>query len=162
MRRIAGWAAAAVLCVALIGCGKEEDPARAKREAEYAYLDSMRVYLQELRLLDHRIGQIVLADTVSSQDIVPQIATRFQPTIVDLQERVAGMRTPSRLRPVTETLTSYLALRREAYDAAIRGMEEDKPELFDDFSRTQIEADKIGRMLESQVREAKQATPGYR
>ena len=159
---MAGWAAAALLCAAVLGCGKEDDPARAEREAEYAYLDSMRVYLQELRLLDHRIGQIVLADTVSSQDIVPQIATRFRPTIIQLQERVDGMRTPSRLEPVTETLTSYLALRRKAYDAAIRGMEEDKPELYDVFSRTQIEADKIGRMLEAQVREAKQQTPGYR
>lgn len=112
--------------------------------------------------MDHQIGQIVLADTVSSEDIVPQIAERFHPTIVQLQERVDDLAAPPRLMPVKETLTRYLGLRREAYDAAISGMEQGRSELFDTFSRKQIEADGIGRLLETQVREAKEQTPGYR
>ena len=162
MRSPTGWICAAVLCACLLACGREDDPVRAERRAEYTCLDSLRVYLQALRTMDHQIGQIVLADTVSSEDIVPQIAERFHPTIVQLQERVDDLAAPPRLMPVKETLTRYLGLRREAYDAAISGMEQGRSELFDTFSRKQIEADGIGRLLETQVREAKEQTPGYR
>ncbi|MFH1570404.1 MAG: hypothetical protein ABIL09_20600 [Gemmatimonadota bacterium] len=155
-------ALAALLALALVagGCGDPE--LRRQRLVEYSFLDSTAVYLQRLRAMDQEIGQAVLADTVNSVDIVPLISARFRPTVADLRTRVGAVATTERLVPVRDLFVQYLSLRLEAYDAAIAGLAEDRPELYDVFSRQQAEADRLGRALGQQIREVRTQVPGYR
>lgn len=148
------------LAVALSGCGDGE--LRAQRLVEHTFLDSMAVYLQNLRALDQQIGQVVMTDTVSSTQIVPLISRRFRPVVAGLHERVSALETTPKVAPVKEHLLEYLGLRLEAYDAAIGGLADNRPGLFDEFSRKQAEADRLGRALEQEIRQVRTQVPGYR
>lgn len=147
------------MSLVLNGCG--DDELRAQRLVEHSFLDSVAVHLQNLRALDQEIGRVVMTDTVSSVEIVPLIAERFRPVIAGLHRRVTALRTTPKVAPAKESLLHYLDLRLAAYDAAIAGLAEDRAELFEEFSRKQIEADRLGRAMEQQIREIKTQVPGY-
>ncbi|MFC1525748.1 hypothetical protein ACFL6X_02935 [Candidatus Latescibacterota bacterium] len=138
----------------LAGCAV--DGVDSPREIEHALLDSVRVYLVELRAMDHEIGEAVMADTVSSQRIVPLIARRFRPTVSQLRVRMTALDTTDAVGPLRRHFLQYLSTRLEAYDAAIAGLAQDRPELYNVFSRKQAEADRLGRDLQSEIREVRQ------
>ncbi|MEE2659438.1 MAG: hypothetical protein VX733_13105 [Candidatus Latescibacterota bacterium] len=143
---------------ALCSCGGEES---AQLERRHDYMDSLRVYLGDLRLLDYQIGEAVQEDTIASHRIVPLIIETLRPTLENLRKRSLSLQRPEGTEEVHELLIHYLDLRIEAYDDAIRGEAEGKPGLFKRFSQKQIEADGLGRKLEDELHELRGRTPGY-
>lgn len=148
-KRLAFFALAATASVALTlttGCGEEQ----TELQRSNAYMDSLGVFLGELRLMEHELNKIVLSDTVSADLIVPVIAERLRPTVSDLQRRTDGLRPTADVRIAHELLLKYLDLRLQAYDAALQANAESRPELFDVFAIRQIEAQEIGHKLEDE------------
>lgn len=148
-KRLAFFALAATASVALTlatGCGEEQTELQRSR----AYMDSLGVFLGELRLMEHELNKVVLSDTVSADLIVPVIAERLRPTVSDLQRRTDGLRPTADVRIAHELLLKYLDLRLQAYDAALQANAESRPELFDVFAIRQIEAQEIGHKLEDE------------
>jgi len=146
----------------LSGCGGGDESQHAQRLVEHAFLDSTAEYLQNLRAMEQEIGQMVLADTVNSVEIVPLISQRYRPLVAGLHERVLALDTTAVVAPVRKAFADYLALRVAAYDAAIAGLAEDRPELYDQFSRMQVEVDRLGRSLDRQIKEVRAQVPEYR
>ena len=58
-------------------------------------------------------------------------------------------------------LLSYLDVRLQAYDAALQGQAESRPELFELFARKQIIAQQIGRDLEDEAQRLRSQIPAY-
>ncbi len=140
------------------GCGKKD----AELQQTHAYMDSLRIYLGDLRLMDHEINKAIAGDSVSADLIVPMIAERLRPTVDDLRQRADGLHPTPAVRSAHTLLISYLDVRLQAYDAALRGQTEARTELFDLFSSKQIEAQMIGRDLEEESRRLLSQIPDYR
>ena len=138
-----------LMCCAC-GRGGEQAPAAGN------YLQEVQQVLQALRVLDQQISQQVTGDTLASNQIVPLIRQEFRPTIARLRERVAGLQPDSTFAAVNQQLLHYLDLRLKAYDLAIQGAQEERPELFEEFARLQVQADGVGRALEEDLRTARQ------
>ena len=146
-----------LLAVAAFGCGSgDTELARTHRD-----MDSLRVYLGELRAMEYELGEVVSSDSVASEVIVPLIADRFRPTVAGLRGRAEGLRATEPVRTARNLLLSYLEVRLQAYDAAILGQAEGRPELFELFAAKQSQADSLGRALEDEVFRLRSAVPGY-
>ena len=145
-----------LLGLLLCTCGRRAEESSAPA-AEY--LKEVQQVLQALRVLDQQIAQQVTSDTLASNQIVPQIRQEFRPTIARLRERVAGLKPGAGFEAVNRELLDYLDLRLKAYDLAIQGAQEEKPELLEEFGRLQIRADAVGRTLEEDLRHARQQHP---
>jgi hypothetical protein len=101
-------------------------------------------------------------DSVDTSVIIPLIADRFQPAILRLEERARQLSPTPQLEPVQQKLQEYLRLWREAYDLALQGDRERKPELFGESGNRQVQADRAGRLLEDDLTRVRQALPGGR
>lgn len=156
-RRVAS-AAQALAFAALVACGESGDPELART---HQYLDSLKVYLGELRVMEYDLGQVVQSETMASDVIVPLIAERCRPTVSGLRQRAARLQLTDRVRPTQQVLISYLDLRLAAYDAALRGQAEGRPELFELFTRRQAEADSVGLVLKDAVYQLRAQVPDY-
>lgn len=143
------WVLIAVL--ALAACGQRGKPQAAARD----YMQEVRQVLQELRALDRQIATQVTADTLDSSSIVPLIRQRYRPILADLRQRVGGLQPDSALAGVNQQLLHYLDLRLRAYDLAMQGEQEQRPELFEEFARLQVQADGVGRSLEEELRQVR-------
>ncbi len=140
--------------LALAACGRGREGAEAGRAENY--LGEVKQLLQELRALDQQIARQITADTLDSRLIVPLIRQEFRPGIARLHERASRLDHPSSIDSTHQKLLRYLELRLGAYDLAIRGEEEQNPQLFAQFSRLQLEADTVGRTLEEELRQLHQ------
>lgn len=140
-----------VAALLLAACGRRTEQAQGA-----AYLQQVQQVLQELRALDQQIAAQVTADTLGSNRIVPLIRQQYRPALAGLRQRVAGLSPSTGLEGVNQQLLHYLDLRLRAYDLAIQGAQEERPELFEEFSRLQVEADQVGRTLEEELRQARQ------
>lgn len=138
-----------IACMA-VGCGERQSE-YGEPEAVQAYLGGIRGVLQELRGLDQEIAAAVSADTMDADVIVPLIEERFRPALAGIQQRASGLTAADDLASVQRELMTYLELRLRAFDLAIQGRREGRPELFDEFTRLQIQADRLGRRLERSV-----------
>ena len=143
------WVLIAVLTLA--ACGQRGKPQAAARD----YMQEVRQVLQELRALDRQIATQVTADTLDSSSIVPLIRQRYRPVLADLRRRVGGLEPDSALAGVNQQLLHYLDLRLRAYDLAMQGEQEQRPELFEEFARLQVQADGVGRSLEEELRQVR-------
>ena len=133
-------------------------PSCGEKQTEYGpagevriYLDELKDILQQLRSLEQQIGQAVPTDTVAIEVIAPLIQDRFRPTLVDLHDRALRLQAGAALDSVHQQLLSYLELRIRAFDLVLEGVRQEQPELFDEFTRLQIEADRTGRVLEKTI-----------
>ena len=124
-------------------------------------MDSLRLYLGDLRLMDHELGKIIETDTVSADVIVPLVAERLRPTVSDLRRRADSLQPTPVLDNAHTLLLSYLDVRLQAYDAVLQGQAEARPELFELFARKQIEAQQIGRDLEDEAQRLRSQIPAY-
>ena len=127
----------------------------------HIYMDSLRVYLGELRRMDHDLNKVVTTDTLAADVIVPLIAERFRPTVADLRRRASAVTTTATVDSAHGLLLRYLDMRLQAYDAAIRGRDESRPELYEEFAHRQIEAQILGDDLEDLVQALRTSIPGY-
>jgi hypothetical protein len=125
-------------------------------------MHGVRQLLQELRQLNQEMAAATPGDTVDPNVIIPLIADRFRPAVVGLEERARRLSPTPQLEPVQEKLLDYLRLWREAYDLALQGHREGRPELYDESARRQLQADRAGRALEDDLARVRQALPGGR
>ena len=146
-----------LVALLLVAC----EPEDTELQRTHAYMDSLGVFLGELRLMDHQLNKIITADTLAAEIIVPEIAGRFRPTIAGLRGRVAAVPTTPAVDTTQTLLLQYLDTRLAAYDAAIQGHAEDRPDLFEVFARKQIEAQNLGDELEAQVQRLRGELPGF-
>ena len=135
-----------------------------EKQTEYGSAGNVRVYLnnikdifQQLRSLEQEIGQAVSGDTVAVEVIAPLIQRRFRPTLVDLRDRALQLEATTALDSVHQQLLSYLELRIRAFDLVLEGVRQERPELLDEFTRLQIEADRTGRDLEKTILRIRQS-----
>ena len=135
--------------MALAACGA------GGRSSNKGYLQEVQQVLQELRALDQQIAAQVTADTLDSRSIVPLIRQQYRPALAGLRQRVAGLKPDSAFAAVNQELQRYLDLRLQAYDLAIQGEQEQRQELFEQFSQLQVQADGVGRNLEDALRQAR-------
>jgi hypothetical protein len=119
------------------------------------YLQQVQQVLQELRALDKEIAAQVTADTLDSKRIMPLIRQQYQPALAGLRKRVAGLKPDSAFAAINQQLLGYLDLRLRAYDLAIQGEHEERQELFEEFSRLQVQADAAGQALGEELRQAR-------
>lgn len=133
-------------------------PSCGEKQTEYGpagevriYLDELKDILQQLRSLEQQIGQAVPADTIAIEVLAPLIQTRFRPALADLHDRALQLQAGAALDSVHQQLLSYLELRIRAFDLVLEGVRQEQPELFDEFTRLQIEADRTGRALEKTI-----------
>lgn len=154
-----GRAVGLVLSLALAACGGDEP---TELDRTHAYMDSLRQYLGDLRLMDHELGEVVTTDTVEATTIVPIIAGNLHPTVSDLLERARQLQPTPEVAPAHALLISYLETRLEAYDAALQGNNAQRPDLFQLFARKQVEAQEIGRQLEDEAQRLRTQVPEYR
>lgn len=151
------WIAVLLLAAAALGCGAgDTELARTHRD-----LDSLRAYLGQLRAMEDELAAATGAGEVSSEVIVPLIAARFRPTLAALRQRAERLEPTERVRGTRDLLLTYLDVRLGAYDAAIQGQAEGRPELFDLFAARQDRADSLGRGLEDQIFRLRSSVPGY-
>ncbi|MDA0338032.1 MAG: hypothetical protein O2782_22915 [bacterium] len=142
----------------LSGCADRD----TELQQTHAYMDSLRLYLGDLRLMDYDLRQIVEGDTVSADLIIPVIAETLRPKVEDLRRRADVLRpTPQTLAAHT-LLLDYLDARLQAYDAALQGQAEARPELFEMFAHKQMEAQDIGNDLEDEAQRLRTQIPDYR
>lgn len=139
-----------VAVMALVACGGRGEQANKKD-----YLQEVQQVLLELRVLDKQIAAQVTADTLDSRRIVPLIRQQYRPTLAGLRQRVAGLKPDSAFAAVNQELQRYLDLRLQAYDLAIQGAQEQRQELFEQFSQLQVQADIAGRALEEALHQAR-------
>ena len=139
-------------------------PSCGEKQTEYGpagdvrvYLDELKDILQQLRSLEQQIGRAVPADTVAIEVIAPLIQTRFRPALTDLRDRALQLQAGAALDSVHQQLLSYLELRIRAFDLVLEGVRQERPELFDEFTRLQIEADRTGRGLEKAILKIRQS-----
>ena len=151
--RVALLAALSLSC----GCGEPDTELRLN----HAYMDSLGLYLGDLRLMDYELGKVVETDTVSADVIVPLILERLRPTLDGLRRRADFLRPTPLMHNAHTLLLSYLDVRLQAYDAALQGHAESRPELFELFARKQIEAQQIGRDLEDEAQRLRSQIPAY-
>ncbi len=144
------WALAALW---LAACGGRE---RGAPESGSDYLQEVQQVLLDLRVLDKQIASQVTADTLDAGRIVPLIRDQFRPALAGLRQRVEVLKPDSAFTPVNQQLLRYLDLRLKAYDLAIRGGQEGRQELFEEFAQLQLRADTEGRNLEEALRLARQ------
>ena len=142
-----------------LACGCDEPDSKLQRT--HAYMDSLRLYLGDLRLMDHELGKVIETDTVSADVIVPLIAESLRPTLSDLRRRADFLQPTPITRDAHLLLLSYLDVRLQAYDAALQGQAESRPELFELFARKQIEAQQIGRDLQDEAQRLRSQIPAY-
>ena len=121
------------------------------------YLEALRPVLQELRTLDREIESTVSADTVASDLIVPLIQRQFRTKLVQLQVRVQQLPTTPALISTNLRLLSYLKLRIRAYDLALEGARDNRPELFNAFDQKQAQADSAARVFEISLRKVQES-----
>ncbi len=140
------------------GCGGGD----TELQNTHAYMDSLRVYLGDLRLMDHQLGKVVQSDTVSAEVSVPLIAETLRPTVGDLRRRADDLQVTPVVRDAHTLLLAYLDIRLQAYDAALQGQAEARPELFELFARKQTEAEEMGRHLEDETQRLRALVPAYR
>ena len=162
MRAKPGARAAWVACILLLACSTERQTQYGPGSQVTAYLQGVRQLLQELRALNKEMAAAVPGDTVDTSVIIPLIAGKFQPTLLRLEERARQLSPTPQLEPVHQKLQEYLRLWREAYDLALQGDREHKPELFVEFGRRQLQADRAGRALEDELTQVRQGLPGGR
>ena len=122
-------------------------------------MHEVRDVLQKLRSLDQDISRLVEADTVSSSEIVPAIESRFLPRVKTLFKRVGQLQPPQPLQKTHRLLAKYLAVRQEAFAAAVAGHAEGSTELLADFKRLQTVADGVGKDLEDELRQVRRYYP---
>jgi len=146
-----------LLCFLLLACGES-------RQSEYGpvpevvdYLDEIKDILQEIRVLDEQIAQAVPADSVQAEVIVPLIEERFRPTLATLHERAQQIPHNRALTSTHQKLLAYLQLRLEAFDLALQGDRQNRPELFDEFGQRQTQADAVGQALEKALFDVQQS-----
>ncbi len=137
--------------VFLLACGEEPQTEYGPVSEVNSYLSQVRQLLQALRMLDAQISKAVAAGTVEADYIVPLIRDSFRPALVDLHERATHIAHGEKLDPLHRQFLDYLELRIKAYDAAIAGGEQNRPELFEEFSRLQTQAQELGRQLEKGI-----------
>lgn len=142
-----------IAALLLAACGRREGKAP---EAGKDYMQEVQQVLLELRVLDKQIAAQVTADTLGSSRIVPLIRQQYRPALAGLRQRVAALSPGEDLAAVNQQLLRYLDLRLQAYDLAIQGEREQRQELFEEFSRLQVQADAAGRELEVELRQARQ------
>jgi len=158
-RRLARSLVPLVTALALLpGCGEENE----ELQQTHAYMDSLRMYLGDLRVMDYELNQVVTSDTVSADLIIPLIAESLRPTVEDLRNRSDKLEPTPTVRVAHALLLDYLDTRLQAYDAALRGQAESWPELFGLFARKQIEAQEIGHDLEDEAQRLRTQIPDYR
>lgn len=137
----------------LVGCEAPEQQAAVVAEDHgSAYMDSLRIFLGELRQMDEELErQVGVGSTVHSERIVPLIAERYQPTVLGLRTRADSLAPAPPEQAAHQALLRYLDLRLQAYDAAVQGHAENRPELFDLFASKQAEAETAGRLLQDEA-----------
>jgi len=135
----------------LFACGEEPQTEYGPVSEVNSYLSQVRQLLQALRMLDAQVSKVVTTGTVEADYIVPLIRDSFRPAVVDLHDRATQIAHGEKLEPLHRQLLDYLELRIKAYDAAIEGGEQDRPELFEEFSRLQTQAQELGRQLEKGI-----------
>ena len=128
----------------------------------HAYMDSLRLYLGDLRLMDHQLAKIVESDTVSADLIIPVIAESLRPKVEELRQRADVLQPTPLVHNVHTLLLSYLDTRLQAYDAALLGQAEARPELFELFAHKQFEAQQIGEALEDEAQRLRSQVAEYR
>ncbi len=151
-----------LLCLLLVGsgCGPEEQ--QTKLSSSHAYMDSVRAMLGEVRLMDHELSQVVAGqENVSAGMIIPVIRQKLHPTLTTLRERAGTLKVWPETQDAQDLFLSYLDKRLSAYDAALQAQQESRPELFEQFSIRQIEAETLGRELEDVLRRLRTEIPGY-
>ncbi len=138
-------------------CGQPD----SELQRTHTYMDSLRVYLGDLRLMDYNLKMTVPADSVSSDVIIPLIAEDLRPTVDDLRRRADGLQVTPAVAAVHALLLQYLDARLQAYDAALQGQTEGREDLFDLFAVKQIEAQEIGDDLETEAQRLRTQVPDY-
>lgn len=152
-----------LLCFLLVGasCGPEEQ--QTELSNSHAYMDSVRAMLGEVRLMDHELSQVVAGQgSVSAGMIIPVIRRKLHPTLTTLRDRAGALKVMPDTQDAQDLFLSYLDKRLSAYDAALQAQHESRPELFEQFSIRQIEAETLGRELEDVLRRLRTEIPGYR
>ena len=143
--------------VIILLCSCSESP---EEESALSYMDEIRDVLQKLRSLDVEVKKLVgNSKTVDSHIIVPKIEQEFLPIINDLSERISALVPSPLLHSTHELMARYLSLRREAYTAAIGGYRQQNSELMSKFSTLQIEADRVGHELETELSRVRRSNP---
>lgn len=148
-----------LLAVALIQCGPQD----TELNRSHAYMDSLKTMLGELRLMDHELNQIV-ADhegPVSANLIIPIISDKLRPTVATLHSRTTTLQTTPATESVHQLMMKYLDARLKAYNTALQGQAESRPELFEAFALEQIGAETLGRELADEIYRLRGQIPGY-
>ena len=141
-------------CLAALSCGApSRDTEFGASNTVGRYLEAVKPLLQDLRVLDRQIEDAVPADNVESHVIVPLIEERFLPQLTQLHERAQQLPTTAKLLATNSKLLSYLELRMRAYDLALEGARQNRPELFASFYQKQVEADSAARVFETSLRQ---------
>ena len=135
----------------LFACGEEPQTEYGPVSEVNSYLSQVRQLLQALRMLDAQVAKEVATGTVEADYIVPLIRDSFRPALIDLHDRATHIVHGEKLDPLHRQLLDYLELRIKAYDTAIAGDEQNRPELFEEFSRLQTQAQELGRQLEKGI-----------
>lgn len=147
----------AVATLMLTACAQQD----TELQQTHAYMDSLRLYLGDLRLMNHELNQIVEGDSIGADIIIPIIAEQLRPTMDDLRQRADRLVPTPAVAQAHGLLVRYLDTRLQAYDAALQGQAEDRPELFDLFALKQIEAQDIGDELETEAQRLRTQIPEY-
>ncbi len=142
----------------LSGCGDRD----TELQQTHAYMDSLRLYLGDLRLMDYDLRQIVEGDTVSADLIIPVIAETLRPKVENLRRRADGLQPTPQVLAAHALLLDYLDVRLQAYDAALQGQAEARTELFEMFAHKQMEAQDIGNDLEDEAQRLRTQIADYR
>jgi len=143
----------------LSACGEEPQTEYGPVSDVNHYLAEVRQLLQSLRALDAQVAKAVSTGTVEADYIVPLIRDSFQPALVELHGRATRIEHGEKLAPLHQQLISYLQLRIEAYDTAIAGGVQNRPELFEEFTRLQTRAEAAGRQLEKTIVGVRRSLP---
>ena len=142
----------------LLGSCGDTQTEYGPRTATHEYLSEVKSILQELRVLEHHIGQAVPQDTVAAEVILPLIENRFRPKLQTLDQRARQLSVDARLDTVHQQLLTYLALRLKAFDKVILAVRGGRPEMLEEYYALLDSADAVGRNLEEAILAVSQRT----
>ena len=144
----------------LPGCGGDQRQTRYGTVSEIkTYLKQIRPILQEIRLINQQLSEAVPSDSVAAEVIVPLLEVRFRPALASLYERARKIERGEKLEEVHRQLLEFLRLQLEAFDLAIQGGRENRPELFEQFGLRQASADSVGLLLSRSIQELRRQYP---
>lgn len=137
----------------LFACAEKSETPEPIPGDSYAYMDSVSIYLGDLRYIEHRMKMVIGDGRMAEDVIVPLIREHLDPRMRRLRDRAGALTPPEEAERLQELLLSYLDTRLQAYEAAMQGYDEDRDELYTLFAQKQAEAQEIAFELEEAVRQ---------